>query len=483
LGVRWLPRSLYLVACGCNPSLDLAPPLSAGSPSVTVEPIGTLEQAPPVLRLRVTGAFGRSDLADFRLFTGSLSTVHLGRLRQREVPKTLLAREVPRAAWGEGADVIVAPVVALEAGTLALASPELGLLAEVTVDPALAPWLARTWPPVERSTGRGTMIFCGAGAPAVEETEVLLEPALARATVRPGLGGDGLLERDCVRLEPGDGVPEGALLFPPPLVAGVALEPRPLVVASLRAPGTGCEAGELVLGPGCAVVEDDRVRIRARSAPSLWLLRAPEERLTALTPDRSLVVRGLEPERRSRLTGTVFDVDGSREEVDLEVLAASATAHVVINEVLADPMGAERTSEWIELVNDGGTSVQVGGFELRDATGVAILPEARLEPGEVALVVADGFAPDPELDLVAPGSVQRLVVRGLGAGGLANGGELLRLVDHGGRVLSRFPAIPAPGPGQSVARVAPDAPDDEPGSFAAHAEQGASPGWRNVVTP
>jgi hypothetical protein len=79
--------------------------------------------------------------------------------------------------------------------------------------------------------------------------------------------------------------------------------------------------------------------------------------------------------------------------------------------------------------------------------------------------------------------VQRLVVRGLGAGGLANGGELLRLVDHGGRVLSRFPAIPAPGPGQSVARVAPDAPDDEPGSFAAHAEQGASPGWRNVVTP
>jgi hypothetical protein len=230
-------------------------------------------------------------------------------------------------------------------------------------------------------------------------------------------------------------------------------------------------------------VEDDRVRIQARSEPSLWLLRTPEEGLSVLAPERSLVVRGLEPERAARFTATVFDIEGAREDVDVEVLAAKAATHLVIHEVLANPIGPERTSEWVELVNDGNTRVQIGGFELRDATASTVLPEAQLVPGEIALVVADGFAPDPELDLVAPFGVQRLVVRALGSGGLANGGEPLRLVDREGNVLSRFPAIAAPRPGQSVARVAPGAPDGEPGSFVAHAEPGASPGGPNVVAP
>jgi hypothetical protein len=482
--VRWLSRSVCFVAiCSCGPALDLGPPSPGGTLTVTVEPLGTSVLAPAVLRLRVAGAFGRSNLADFRLFSGELSAYHLGRIRQREVPKTLLEREVPRATWGDGDDVLVAPTGALAAGTVALASPELGLLAEVTVDPALTPWLARMWPPPEQTTGGGPMIFCGAGASALEETEVLLEPARILATLRPGLGGRTTLEQDCVRLEPGDGAPEGALLFPPLLVAGVALEPLPLVVASLPGTDPACEPAELSIGPGCAVVQDDRVRIRARSASSLWLLREPEERLSVLAPGRSLVVRGLEPGRPSRLRATVFDLGGAREDVDVEVLAAPAMPHVVIHEVLANPVGPERTSEWIELVNDGMASVQVGGFELRDATGVAVLPDALLEPGELALVVADGFAPDPELDVVAPASVRRLVVPALGSGGLANGGEPLRLVEHGGRVLSRFPAMAASRPGVSVARVAPDAPDGEPGAFGAHAEPGASPGGVNVVAP
>jgi hypothetical protein len=481
--VHCLSRTLCLLACGCSPGLDLDPPFSKRPTSVSVQPFGTLEQAPPVLRLRVAGGFGRSDLADFRLFTGELSAYHLGRLRQREVPKTLLEREIPRAAWGEGADVIIAPSTVLAAGTLALASPELGLLAEVTVDPTPMPWLSRTWPPADQATGQGPMIFCGPGASDLVETQVLLEPAATSATVLPGLGGETSLERDCVRLVPEDDLPEGTLLFPPLLVAGVALEPRPLVVASRPVPGAACEPGELAVGPGCAVVEDDRVRIRTPSGPSLWLFREPEERLSVLAPEASLVVRGLEPERRSRLRATVFDAGGLREEVDVDVLAAKASAHVVIQEVLANPVGPERTSEWIELVNDGNARVQVGGFELRDATGVSVLPEAVLEPGELALVVADGFSPDAELDLVAPLSVRRLVVEALGGGGLANGGEPLRLVDRTGRVLSRFPALAAPRAGQSAARVAPGAPDGEPGSFALHADPGASPGAPNVVAP
>jgi hypothetical protein len=448
-----------------------------------VEPLGTPGPAPAIFRLRVSGAFGRSNLDDFRLFTGALSAYHLGRIRQREVPKTLLEREVPRATWGEGDDVLVAPTVALASGTVALASPELGMLAEVTVDPELTPWLARKWPPAGQTTGGGPMIFCGVGTTPLEQTAVLLEPARLRATLRPGLGGTTTLEQDCVRLEPDVGAPDGALILPPLLVAGLALEPLPLVIDSLPGTDLRCEPEELTIGPGCAVVEDDRVRIRARSASSLWLVREPEERLSVLAPGSSLVVRGLEPGRPSRLRATVFDLRGTREDVDVEVLAAPAMPHVVIHEVLANPVGPERTSEWIELVNDASASVQVGGFELRDATGVTALPDALLEPGELALVVADGFAPDPELDIAAPASVRRLVVPALGSGGLSNAGEPLRLVEPGGRVLSRFPAMAATRPGQSVARLAPEAADGEPGSFGVHAVPGASPGGANVVSP
>jgi hypothetical protein len=223
------------------------------------------------------------------------------------------------------------------------------------------------------------------------------------------------------------------------------------------------------------------VGLGAPDAPSFWVLREPDERLFTLAPARSISVRGLVPGRRARLAATVFDLEGTSENVELEVLAADPMPHVVINEVLANPMGAERQSEWLELVNDGQRSVAVGGFELRDATGTALLPDAVLEPGEFALVVAQGFAPDGELDRVAPQAVKRLVVPALGSGGLANGGEPLRLLDREGGVLSRFPAMSAPKPGQSAARVVPEAPDGEPWAFAPHGEPGASPGLPNVV--
>jgi hypothetical protein len=446
-----------------------------------VEPDGAPERAPPVLRLRVLDAAHSGNFADFRLFRGALSTYHLGRLRQRDLPNTLLEREVPSAVWGEGADVIVAPAQSLPDGPLALASSDLGLLAEVTVDSSLVTPVERRWPPAERRVGRGPMIFCGAGASGVVATPVTLDPAAVTALVQPGLGGDTAAERNCVRLEPTEDVPDGALVFPPLAVDGLAFEPRPLVVASTVLANSGCAASERTFGPSCVSVEDDRARFRAPDAPSFWVLREPVERLFTLEPGRSVTVRGLEPGRLSRFAATVFDLSGRSESLELEVLAAGPMPHLVINEVLANPIGAERQSEWLELVNDGERPVEVGGFELRDATGGATLPETVLGPGELALVVAEDFAPDGETDLVAPQTVKRLVVPALGSGGLANGGEPLRLLDREGQVVSRFPAIAATKPGQSVARVSPEAPDGEPGAFGPHAEPGASPGLPNVV--
>jgi hypothetical protein len=71
----------------------------------------------------------------------------------------------------------------------------------------------------------------------------------------------------------------------------------------------------------------------------------------------------------------------------------------------------------------------------------------------------------------------------LGTAGLSNSGELLRLVDAGGSVVSRWPSLAAPAPGQSLARRAPDALDAEASSFAPHAPPGASPGAPNSLAP
>ena len=65
--------------------------------------------------------------------------------------------------------------------------------------------------------------------------------------------------------------------------------------------------------------------------------------------------------------------------------------------------------------------------------------------------------------------------------GLANAGELLRLRDPNGDVVSRFPALATPAAGTSVARRTPDAPDTDASAFGAHASPGASPGRPNAL--
>jgi hypothetical protein len=91
-------------------------------------------------------------------------------------------------------------------------------------------------------------------------------------------------------------------------------------------------------------------------------------------------------------------------------------------------------------VNDGQEPAELEGFELRDAGGAVSLPSASLAPGEYLLLVRAAFAPDLELDVSPLRGTRTLELEALGQSGLANGGELLRLSDASGRVLSRFPA-------------------------------------------
>jgi hypothetical protein len=476
-------RLVTLVFLGLSSCSELELPSAPvePSPSVLVEPVGELGAAPAVLRLRVEGALRRSALGDFRLFEGPLSAYHLRRLSARDLPATLLEREVAVVVWADAGDAVVAPARALSSGSYTLATPELGQVAEVLVDDALVPWLARLWPPREASSGSGLEVFCGDAASQIEPGAVELLPSGASSALHRGVGESGLFGERCVSLEqliPGvSGAPE----LPPALAGGAGFEPLPLVVTTEVVSAADCGADEVALGPACALLDDDRVTLRATTEPSLWAIEAPALVLGVAAPGASLVVRGLEPGATVRFRATAFDRTGAKVAVDVPLAGAARRPHIVINEVLANPAGSEATSEWLELVNDGQEPAELAGFELRDAGGAVSLPSASLAPGEYLLLVRAGFAPDLELDVSPRRGTRTLELESLGQSGLANGGELLRLSDASGRVLSRFPALSASDAGVSLARRAPDAPDDESSSFGLHEAPGASPGAPNSL--
>lgn len=475
------PALIGLLLASCAPDWDLPPAPPSDLFPVEVEPLGSTGISPSILRLRVRGAVSATPLADFRLFTGSLSSSQLGRIRKRDLPGTLLEREVPRLVWGEPPDVVVAPVRALPAGAISLATPDLGLLAEVTVDPSLVPWLERTWPPPDTEAGAGLVIHCGPEAAAIEGGTVELAPQGLGATVRRGLDAAGRFADACVRVEPETDLAEGSLILPPALVDGVGLEPRPLVVARPEPGESVCDATESRFGPACALVSDDRVVLRAPNDPSLWAVSEPVPLLGVAGPGASLVLRGFEAGRAERLVATAFDLGGTPSLIEESLALQPRAVHVVINEVLSNPSGPESSGEWIELYNDGTGTVDLDAFELLDAGGSTLLPAHELPPGGYVLLVPEAFAPDPELDLVPPPGVPFVRLADVGIRGLSNAGEPLRLVDREGIVLSRFPALAAADPGQSLARVRPDAPDGEALSFAVHAAPGASPGAPNIT--
>ncbi|MBK9266298.1 MAG: lamin tail domain-containing protein [Polyangiaceae bacterium] len=140
-------------------------------------------------------------------------------------------------------------------------------------------------------------------------------------------------------------------------------------------------------------------------------------------------------------------------------------AHVVLNEVMANPIGPEPHQEWVELYNDGQADAALSGYRILDIGGETVLPEALLPPGQFAVVVNEKFVADDEIDVAPDPSAILVRVPSLGRSGLSNSGELLRLVHPEGHTISRFPALPKPKAGQSVSRRTPSAPDGVSSSF------------------
>ncbi|KYF78939.1 hypothetical protein BE17_36005 [Sorangium cellulosum] len=498
-----LPLALApLVACPLSCAPELAVPAhldeldedevtgTAGetdaAPELQIEPAAPPDTAPPVLRLRVRlpGAPAASvDPARALIIHGKLGAAHIRQIEQGELSKALSERVVPSIAWLNDTPsgdlwLTVAPLAPLAPGetyAVASGSPSFSHHIQIAAEGS-PPVLPRLWPPLDAGASLTFGVWCG---------DAPLPEMVAPAQLAPG-GPAGELRRGavdgigahCLRFEgaPAPTAPMPAdelrLVGPPVALEGepesVSLDPRPFALESgpLPAVAVACALDEVPLGPGCAQVADDRIHVRSAAAPLLWAVAgAGLDEVLALAPGEPFVLAPVPPLTPVELAVAIIDNAGRVERRTLSAMTRAPMPHVIINEVLANPVGAEPAQEWVELYNDGEVTADLTGYVLADVGGETELPPISLEAGAYALVVNEGYVSEDELDPPAPPETLLLRVPKLGSHGLSNSGEPLKLKDGGGAVVSRSPASPEPRAGMSLARVRPRAADGSAGSF------------------
>ncbi len=430
---------------------------------------------PSVVRVHVAST--TLDAGAVSLFQGELSSYYLGKIKSDDLPDALVARQIPIVSWRAQGELIVAPTHALAPDTYSLAAST-GLLGEFQVAPA-APLLARLWPPADSAGTLSRAIYCGDGSNPIPLDPLLLEPGDISVTPVAGADDSGLFADRCFHFD-GAALAPGQIAVPQPVVGNWALDPAPFsglaADAELDAAATSsvsCVAPEIALGPGCAASADDRVIVHTPATRLLWTIGTEHGALLEVTNGNPFVVRGLTPGESAHLTGTVYDLSGTAQPFDLVVTMSAARERPVLNEELANPVGPEPQSEWLELVNDGVISLDLSHFSLRDGGGTTALPAAVLAPGEYALLVRDDFAPSSGDVPPAPGT--RLIrVPALGTAGLSNSGEPLALIDGAGDAVSALPAV-ATSSGESLRRRHTYSPDDDASAFSTGAPSPGAP--------
>jgi hypothetical protein len=256
--------------------------------------------------------------------------------------------------------------------------------------------------------------------------------ALEPTTLEPGgvllqqlAGVAGVPRPGCLTLSAASDV--AAATVSEPLFGGMLIDPAPWLpgLRAIREPAPPC-AGR-TLGGACLEVSDDRIVITPEAEDQLWLLDAPASGVvSAAAGSRTVLLRGLAPDAPLALHASVLSSSGRLELVTANLNTAGSGRHLVLNEVLANPLGAESSGEWIELGNDSERSASLDGLWLEDAGGHVPLPNVVLDPYELALLVSEDFRPS-SLDVPVPQNVRVVRLPSLGTRGLANGGEALLL--------------------------------------------------------
>lgn len=451
---------------------------------VSVEPDGALEAAPAVLRLRVRGGDGGMDPDDVYLVAGEVGTTHLGQLARGEPSGALSERLVPNLRWRDGASVVVAPTVRLEAGAsyaVAVGALRESVSFSVMTDDRL-PTLAHVWPPGGVGHGQTVSVWCGDALLPPLAIPVTLEPNTIDSWLVGGASEAGI-GKTCVHLAV---PPHATSVVPPPAVAAADGWPfARLEPVELRLDGEppaieplACPLGQLPMGAACVSdVADDRLRVRAPRGDALWLFTDGWQLdFVHASREGSFLAHPLVPATPTDLTWAMMDVAGHVEGGVVRVFTRPPMAHLVITEVHANPVGPEPEQEFVELYNDGLAPAELGGFVLVDIGGETPLPPGlTLMPGAFALLVNEGF--DVASDYDPPPAEGTAIVRvdKLGKGGLKNDGEPLKLIDASGTTVSRFPALPKPQSGISVQRVGVRISADEPENFVRGAPTPGSP--------
>jgi hypothetical protein len=283
--------------------------------------------------------------------------------------------------------------------------------------------------------------------------------------VSPGVDEGGPFADRCLHFGSDVALDAGEFLVPPPLLGAFALAPALFsgVDSALVAP-LSCREDEVALGLGCASAADDRVAVRTPDSTLLWLVHTGHGALLQVTqPGAPLTVVGLSPSSSEHLSGSVRDETGAALAFDVTLTTSAARERLVLNEALADALGPEPQSEWVELFNDGTLAVDVATYKLKDGGGSTALPHAWLASKEYALLVREDFAANGSDEPPASGA-RLLRVPTLGKSGLSNAGERLALVDDTGAERSVLPAL-AGKAGQSLARRTPESSDSDPSAF------------------
>lgn len=470
-GLALVTLCASLSGCG-GPELELPPAGAAPAAALELElePQAKATGAPSVFRARLRGA---APLGAPWLLRDALSDYHERALAQAQLPEAIRARALPLRYWREGLDWLLQPLIPLEPDArYSLALLGYGLVEELVVAKGAAPPLQRLFPPPDRAK-HAYAVYCGLSPTSPSTSTALsLEPGHVPLALTFGPSGSPLA--GCVELRAAE-APELPLVGPP-LLGDAPLEPSPFVPAR-ASEAVECEGGERLAG-GCLEVLDDRLLVTQGSSDMLWVVSAPEPKLVAArAAERFALLRGLTANTAFELRGEAVSNQGEVSPLLLHFTTGAERRHLVLNEVLANALGPEPASEWVELVNDAARPVALGGLWLEDSTGRASLPTATLAGGEVALLVARG-AQRSALDVPFAAGARVLELPSLGERGLSNSGEPLLLVGPEG-IISSFPALSAPHAGRSFARRELDAPDDRSSSFAEHGGRGASPGALN----
>lgn len=473
---RFVP---FLLVAACAPDLPPSPhescaptaqpPGEEGAFVVRTLPDAAPTEVPPIVRLRVVGA---RDPEAFVLVAGEVGSAHLGQLARRDVSMALSERIVETVRYLDHDGVVLAPVTRLPSGPYAVASGDpKGAFAFEVVDDGRG--LDFVFPP---RGGYGESLFgvwCGDAALSGTTTPASLTPTERPVEIGVGLSdtGDG---PGCLTLR----APHHDLDELGPLgidLGGQTHWLAPHVLSREPAPtptATECPEGLRSVGPGCLRVEDDRLHLYPRDAWHLWLfavdgvpLGPPLAPPGWVTASSRFVQRGLTPGTSQQLRVTWIDNGGQLERAQFSVTTGPPTEHLVITEVMANPVGLEPEQEWVELYNDGLAPADLSRYRLVDPAGGAPLPAMVLPPGRFALVVSEGYDPTSFYDPHPAPDTILVTVAELATNGLSNGGEPLALERDDGHVVSRFPPLPKPKAGESVERRTPETDVADPEGF------------------